>query len=124
MLPERDEEYLKSKGFKYTLTPSGNEIMLVFPDFPVSSPPHNRCNVDLLVRLPPGYPNANPDMFWVVPELRLANGQHPEAASTFETHLGRQWQRFSRHYKGDQWRAGVDGIWTHLNFIQRELSRN
>ena len=49
--------------------------------------------VDLLVKLPPGFPDAAPDMFWVHPEVRGPNGVVPKATS-LERLLGKEWQRF------------------------------
>jgi E2/UBC family protein E len=36
-------------------------------------------DVDLLIKLPPGFPDAQPDMFWVHPAVKTANGCLPRA---------------------------------------------
>jgi hypothetical protein len=78
----------------------------------------DRKVVTLLVLIPNGYPQAGPDMFWVDPEIRLASGADPNAASSRETHLGRQWQRFSWHYSDPQtaWRPATSNLLSHLRF--------
>jgi Prokaryotic E2 family E len=79
--------------------------------------------VDLLVRLPTGYPNANPDMFWTTPGVRLANGTEPAGAGALETYGQRTWQRWSRHYPSGGWRPGVDSLRTYIATIRGELRR-
>ena len=74
---------------------------------------------DLLVKIPPTYPYAGLDMFWVQPEVRLANGTMP-ANSSLETLLDRQWLRFSWHPAN--WRYGVDNLSTFLSFINERLA--
>jgi len=65
--------------------------------------------VELLVKLPPGFPDAAPDMFWVYPEVRTESGGMPKATSN-ERLLGRTWQRFSWHLVGGAWKPGVSTL--------------
>ena len=65
--------------------------------------------VELLVKLPPGFPDAAPDMFWVHPEVRTESGAMPKATSD-ERLLGRTWQRFSWHLVGGAWKPGVSTL--------------
>ena len=46
-----------------------------------------------------------------------------QAAEVAENHLGRAWQRWSRHFQPGQWRSGVDGLESYLALIRRELIR-
>lgn len=102
---------------------AGNRYLVV-GGFPV--PPHF-CPTEatLLVILPNGFPMAAPDMFWVEPHLRLANGGEPEGSNQYEQYLGRTWQRFSWHYThGDAvWRVGHSSLLTHLQFCQARLAQ-
>jgi len=41
---------------------------------------------------------------------------------TREIHLGRSWQRWSRHIQG-QWRPGIDNLATYLAYVRRCLDR-
>ena len=72
---------------------------------------------DLMVLIPPGYPAANLDMFYLSPPVRRKDGG-VIAALSGEAHYGREWQRWSRHY---EWRPGVDCIATHLQRTENIL---
>ena len=61
--------------------------------------------VDLLVKLPPVFPDAQPDMFWVHPAVKTTSGKLPRATCT-EKLLGKEWQRFSWHLAGGAWQPG------------------
>jgi hypothetical protein len=124
-LLEDDEQYLKDKGFKYHTYPQADgTIFLVIKDY--SIPDNLRPDkADLLVKIPPLYPQAQMDMFWVHPEVRLvSNNQYPQAANVFENYLGLSWQRFSRHYSSNLWRPGIDSLVSHLIFVRRCLEKS
>src|SRR4051812_48892405 len=96
-LLEDDEDFLKAKGYSYEATAENSVVNLVIKNFPLPSA-YEPNTVDLLIRLPAGYPQGNPDMFWTDPHVRRKNGVDPQAASVEETYLGRRWQRWSRHW--------------------------
>src|SRR5262245_56514450 len=72
--------------------------------------------VELLVKLPPGFPDAAPDMFWVHPPVRTASGSQPRSTS-MERLLGKDWQRFSWHLSGGAWKPGVSTLRDFLRCI-------
>ena len=75
----------------------------------------------MLIRLPPGFPDAGPDMFYFDPPVRLDNGGVvPGTEVTWTDPRGRVWQRWSRHI-GRQWRPGIDNLATYLAYIRRCL---
>lgn len=119
-LPEDDEDYLREKEFVWELLPNGDGACLVVKNYPVNGDQFDRSATDLMIRIPAQYNNAALDMFYADPPLRLKSGAYPPAAEHFETHSGRNWQRFSRHFN-TPWRAGVDGLPTMLTFVHREL---
>jgi hypothetical protein len=121
MLPEEDEAYLKEKGFAYHETAEAGFTHLVISGFafPEAYTPRQ---AELLIRLPAGYPDAKPDMFWTRPDVRLASGAWPLNCATQETYLKLVWQRWSRHWHHG-WRPGVDGLRTFIAAIIRELER-
>ena len=121
MLLEDDELFLKEKGYSYTTAIENSAIHIVIHgfSFPLMYQPRQ---ADLLIRLPPGYPQANPDMFWTRPDITLASGAMPQAAGTHEPYLGQTWQRWSRHW-GAAWRAGLDTLQTFIAAIQADLNR-
>jgi hypothetical protein len=120
-LLEEDEEFLKAKGYRYEATSENSVLNLVIKDFvlPTAYLPNT---VDLLIRIPPGYPQGNPDMFWTDPHVRKVNGTDPQCASVRETHLGRTWQRWSRHWSAP-WRPGTDGLQTFVAATIAELEK-
>ena len=119
-LLEEDESYLKEKGYSYELTAEGEGGCLIIPGIPLSPDKYDQTAVDLLICIPKGYNDAKLDMFYVHPHVRLrATGQYPQAADYFEDHVGRKWQRFSRHLP--QWRPGIDTLQNFLPFVRREL---
>jgi hypothetical protein len=77
--------------------------------------------VDLLLKLPAGFPTAAPDMFWVTPALQLEGGRVPRGCGSAEQYNGRCWQRWSRHIAAD-WRPGIDGLGTYLAYVRRCLA--
>jgi hypothetical protein len=63
-------------------------------------------------------------MWWFDPPVRRADGQQIPATDAIEHHLGRSWQRWSRHLATGQWRSGVDGLESFLALVRRELERS
>jgi hypothetical protein len=82
---------------------------------------HERA--DLLLRLNVGYPDVPPDMWWFDPPVVRTDGVAIPATEHFENHLGRRWQRWSRHLPSGQWNSN-DSIESFLAVICRELRSN
>lgn len=119
-LPVLDVNYLVERGTRYTVAIDGGMICVVLPAFPLPAG-YDREHTDLLLRLSPGYPDVPPDMWWFNPAVKLANGGAPPATDVRESHLGRTWQRWSRHLSPGQWRSGIDSLETFLALIRKEL---
>jgi hypothetical protein len=121
LLPELDREFLEEKEYVFEAIQRGGEIHLIISGFqlPASYAP-SRC--DLLIILPAGYPNSNPDMFWTYPTVKLANGAWPIQAQHHQVHGDRNWQRWSRHFQL-AWRSGVDGLRPYLAAVRKELAK-
>lgn len=85
--------------------PQGKGHHVVLPCVPTGEA-FTEPAVDVLVKLPPGFPDASPDMFWVYPPLQLRSGGNPRNADQFEEQHGRRWQRFSWHLRPGAWRPG------------------
>ena len=120
MLPADDLAWLEVKGLKPEITSDRGFTCLVFHDYrlPVG---YSLEAVDLLIRLPAGWPDTTPDMFWVDPRVTYANGAEPPQANSIEPYLGRTWQRFSRHLPAG-WNDS-DGLETWLAMIRDILTR-
>ena len=131
LLSAADSDFLAEKYPTAAVYKVGDEVHVLFPAFPFpdSYAPHA---ADLLVRLPPGYADANPDMFWTRQDVKLVsrawpqNSEHhevPGAGKGVEVYAGIPWQRWSRHFDHAAWRAGIDGLRSYMRAIQREQER-
>jgi Prokaryotic E2 family E len=118
-LPSRCRKYLLERGiaFEEVEGPQKASILRAYP-IPTGRFDHNKAG--MLIVLPNGYPDVRPDMFFAIPWLKLANvNRYPKAADQPFEFGGQRWQRWSRH--NDQWRPGLDGIWTMLRRIDAAL---
>lgn len=120
-LLEEDELYLTEKGYVFETVERGSELHVVIHNYPLPEA-YTPQAVDLLIKIPPGYPNAKLDMFWTDPRVTLTAGSLPQASAVFVNIGGKQWQRWSRHWQ-NSWRAGVDGLETYLGAVRHELSK-
>ena len=73
---------------------------VLFRDFALP-PGWNRKSTDLLVLIPPGYPETPPDNFHVLAGLRVESGADPGNYSEGQELLGESWGQFSYH--ADEW---------------------
>lgn len=78
--------------------------------------------VDLLIKIPPQFPDAQPDMFWVHPAVKAPNGSLPRA-TCMEPLLDRQWQRFSWHLASGAWQPGVSTLRDYMRCVSGRLLR-
>jgi hypothetical protein len=123
MLRPLDEEYLSRTGLEYEVTSEDGLISLLIKRWPLPEGYEPR-EVDLLIRLSPGFPDAQPDMYWCDPPVRsVRTGAYPQAADQFEEHIGRRWQRFSRHLPSGAWQPGSDSLESYVTLIRTELAR-
>lgn len=121
-LPEFDQEFLDRRGFDYEVVEAATMTFVVLKDWPLP-PGLNVGSADLLIRIQAGYPDLPPDMWWFAPAVTRADGTEIPATSVTERHLGRSWQRWSRHFNSGQWRSGVDGLESYVALIELEVAR-
>lgn len=121
LLPELDRDFLTEKGYAFSVGKVGGEVHVILRDFefPAAYAPRK---ADLLVILPGGYPNAQPDMFWTFPDVKLASGDWPKNCDAHKQYGEHNWQRWSRHFNG-AWRAGVDGLRNYLAAVNKEIAK-
>lgn len=117
MLRDRDTAVLDELGLAYESQSEPGFVNVVISGYPTGSGLEPRTT-SLLVRLPLGFPDATPDMFWCDPPVVTAQGQAVPGTEAREAHVGRNWQRWSRHIQG-QWRPGIDNLATYLAYIRR-----
>lgn len=121
-LPDRDTTFLSDRNIEHSVSMESGMVCLVLTGWPIPIG-YDSPSADLLLRLSPGYPDVPPDMWWFDPGLRLVDGRCVPATDQVENHLGRSWQRWSRHFAAGQWRPGVDCLESYLALIHDELAR-
>lgn len=120
LIPESDRDFLNEKGYIFKIIPQGGQVHLILEQVPFSELYAPRV-ADILIMIPVGYPNAQLDMFWTFPEIRLVDGNLPQATEHRQDFHGRTWQRWSRH--PSVWRAGVDNLRTFISMIKKEIEK-
>ncbi|MEK4031889.1 E2/UBC family protein [Methylocystis sp. IM3] len=121
MLPQIDQDCLAERAPGHTVSSDAGMICVVIPEFPLG-PGFDLSTADLMLRLAPGYPDIAPDMWWFHPPVRRTDGTQIPATQAMEHHLGREWQRWSRHLQPGQWRSGIDSLESYLAIVRRELA--
>ncbi len=120
LLPTEDREYLVSSGIVFEERAEGGVKAIVLKGWSLPQGRFDNGAADILILLPPAYPDCAPDMFYLLPWIRLAaSNQYPKAADVPHAFGGQTWQRWSRH--NSEWRPGVDGIWTMVRRVERAL---
>ena len=117
-LPPEDSQYLdRNYPSKWRKVVEGNgKFGLLIDCFPISKG-YNLESSTLMVLIPIGYPGSMLDMFYFDPPLEKLDRTQINALAT-ESHFGRIWQRWSRHYP---WQPGVDSIVKHIEYVKNEL---
>jgi hypothetical protein len=122
LLPELDREFLEEKGYDYRVEERVGALHLIFPNYPLPAAYTPRTS-DLMIIVPAGYPNANPDMYWTYPDVKLATGGWPQAGDQHVMYGDRNWQRWSRHLNQIPWRPGVDNLRTYLATVRKDIAK-
>jgi hypothetical protein len=121
ILPSADREYLDSKQIRFEEVTDGTTSAIILKSWKLPDGQFDAGAADILVVLPSGYPDVAPDMFHLLPWVKLAKaGRYPNAADQPVSFAGKSWQRWSRH--NAEWRPGVDGIWTMIKRIEHALA--
>lgn len=121
-LPAHDAAFLAERYPDHQVVIENGMVCVLIPRWPVP-PGYSHEHVDLLLRLVPGFPDVPPDMWWTAPTVALATGRPIPAADLQEHHLGRVWQRWSRHLPAGAWAMGSDTLQGYLAQIRTEFQR-
>jgi hypothetical protein len=121
-LPLHDARFLDQSGIPYrTFDDSTGMLNVELLNFPLPGGlSADRANV--LFRLSANYPDAPPDMWWMIPHLTTGQGGVIAATESIEVHDGRSWQRWSRHLDQGAWRPGVDSLESYIQLLHVELT--
>ena len=122
-LPPSDSAYLADREITHEIAPDAGMTCIIFPLWPLPAG-FDRPVTNLLIRLPSGYPDVPPDMWWCEPAVHFENGAVIPATQVSEEHLGRTWQRWSRHFQPGQWRSGIDGLESFVALIRGDFQRS
>lgn len=119
-LPDVDAHFLHREEIAYRTFEEGSMLNVELLEFTL--PAGLSANTaSVLIRLSSNYPDAAPDMWWVIPHLTTAHGAEIAATQVIETIDGRSWQRWSRHLDAGAWRPGVDSLESYFRLLQTEL---
>lgn len=77
---------------------------------------------DVLIKLPPLFPDAQPDMFWTTPGVQLRNGAPPQNTSLEQVN-GATWLRFSWHLARGAWKPGISTLQDYIRCIRGRFER-
>jgi hypothetical protein len=110
-------EFSRLDGRDMDVKEADGLIYVIIKDYPLPAGYNKKCT-RLLLKIPLSYPNGNPDMFWVDPDIRLASGG-TQANTNIESALGEQWLRYSWHPQ--RWNPVMDNLNTFLEFVNRRL---
>lgn len=94
---------------------------LVVHDYPIPDGYAPKVS-QLLLKLPPLFPDAAPDMFWLNPHVRTSSGSMPQGSSV-EAVLDAQWQRFSWHLKPGAWLPGISTLRDFMRCVRARLEK-
>lgn len=121
-LLEADEKFLGEYGHPWETIIDGSQWVLIH-EFPTHRG-YNHPHVTAAIRMETGYPNTALDMVYFHPALARKDGEAIGATQTKQLIDGRRYQRWSRHRSAQNpWRAGVDGLDTHVFLIEDWLAR-
>ncbi len=119
-LPDVDRRYLDERNFEYEEAEDGATKALIIRGCQLPDGRFDHSKVDLLIIIPSNYPDCAPNMFHTLPWVKLAaTATFPRQAHVSVTFASENWQRWSRH--NNDWRPGVDGIWTMLKRVEHAL---
>ncbi|TAZ86574.1 hypothetical protein ELH72_08635 [Rhizobium ruizarguesonis] len=120
-LLEIDESYLESVGLQWETRNSDGHRWLIIRDYPVPDG-YAAKSTTLALMVPPTYPQAEIDMFYVRPPLRRSSGIAIPATEASQAIGGLPFQRWSRH-RGTiaPWNPQRDSVVTHLVLVESAL---
>lgn len=119
-LPSKDRRYLADRDVAFREVVEGNNKGIILESFLLPAGKYQAEKADILIILPPAYPDAAPDMFYAYPHLKLVDNSLEPRCTQVRISFDRQsWQRWSRH--NNHWRPGTDGLWTMIKRIEQAL---
>jgi hypothetical protein len=122
-LPEEDADLLDANNYDWETVVEGGNRWLIIHSFTL---PYGYTTpvASVGLSISSGYPSAALDMAYFHPPVARADGQTIRATATSATIQGQRWQRWSRHYTGENpWKMGEYNTFTHLQLVHTWLER-
>jgi hypothetical protein len=116
-----DEAYLDTTYPGWQAIVENGRQWILLPEYRVPAG-YSLSATSLAMEIPPTYPMAQIDMFYLFPEAALSTGAPIPATEARENIQGKHYQRWSRHRNGRSvWRPGIDNVMTHLALVESAL---
>lgn len=123
-LLEEDEAFLNEHFAMWETFVQAGRRWLVIHAFQVPAGYSGQRRVTLALEVPPNYPSAQIDMFYVFPALKLTTGTTIPNTEHYEPIMGQSFQRWSRHRgQNAAWKADSDNVITHLALVESSLRK-
>jgi len=122
-LLEVDERHLNALGALWETVEEHGRRWLLIHDYPVPAG-YTVTRTLLALEIPPTYPGAQIDMFYVRPQLVLRSGRAIPNADVDTVILGMTFKRWSRHRgAGSPWNPALDNVVTHLALVESSIAK-
>lgn len=119
-LPPEDLAYLHGLEQKWEAIQGGGQRWLVIRGWRIPKGLTPEA-ADIALRIDPNYPMSQIDMAYFRPALASNSGGVIPNLTTIQI-LGETWQQWSRHRPPNAWRPGIDGLESHLAYVDHFLS--
>jgi hypothetical protein len=120
-LMPNDEHYLDATYPGWRSIVDNGRQWLMLPDYPLPQG-YATGKADMAIEIPPTYPVAQLDMFFLYPATSLSSGVPIAATEHRESIQGAPYQRWSRHRNGSSiWRPNIDNVMSHLALVEAAL---
>lgn len=121
LLPQ-DKQFLDEYGHPWETILDGSQWVLIH-EWPTHEG-YNHPYATVAIRMETGYPNTELNMVYFSPALARKDGKPIGATGSTQVIDGKTYQRWSRHRTPQNpWRAGLDGLDTHVMLIEDWLTR-
>lgn len=118
-----DEAYLDELGLPWETAVTRGERWLIIREYTVP-PGYTVSSAAVAILVPPTYPQAEIDMFYVYPPLQKAAGGMIPATEHLQSINGLPYQRWSRHRgTGSPWNPQKDSILSHLALVESAIAK-